>query len=416
MVAFMSAASLLNNALTIVSGLLVAKWLLPQELGLFNSFSVLTSYIILVQLGIPSGLSRQLPFYFGKNEQQKALTCAASANQWGLLTGISCMIVSLPVAIFFFSAGNYTVAAGVIVVGITSFQGLYVTKYLKILYRSNNDFNRLTTIDIINAVVAFLSIFFVWKYKFYGLCIRAVIAVVIDLSFTYYWRPVKVRRQWNKAEFNELMKIGFPIYWVANIYSLWPMVQRTVIVSMGGTKALGLFSLAAIVETAMKTLTNAISSVSFPRMAFAWGQKEDFMHLLTIPFKPVLVSAAANTVVAVAGWFLLPFLIKSLLPNYVEATAAAQWMLWVGWMASFSVFSNVYMIIQKNMDRLWSYVAGVAAWLICSFVLNKVMGFNLIIFPLATMVGFVFIYAVDVINFRRYYLYYSKIRSGNPTI
>ncbi len=413
MVAFMSAASLLTNALTIISGLLVAKWLLPQELGLFTSFNVITSYIILIQLGVPSGLSRQLPFYMGKKEEQKALDSAASANQWGLVTGIACIALSVVVTAYFLIAKNYEMAAGVFVVGLTSFQGLYVTKYLKILYRSNNDFNRLTTIDIINAVVLFVTIFLVWRFKFYGLCIRAVIAVVVDLALAYHWRPIKVKQHWNKPVFNELMKVGFPIYWVANIYSLWPMVQRTVIVSMGGTRALGLFSLAAIVETAMKTLTNAISSVSFPRMAFAWGQKEDFIHLLKIPLKPVLVSATANLVVAVAGWFLLPFFISNLLPNYIEATAAAQWMLWVGWMSSFSVFSNVYMIVQKNMDRLWSYVAGVLAWLGCCFLLNKIMGFDIIIFPIATMVGFVFIYLVDAVNFRRYYLQHSKSVSGN---
>jgi hypothetical protein len=122
----------------------------------------------------------------------------------------------------------------------------------------------------------------------------------------------------------------------------------------------------------------------------------------------VLVSAAANTVVAVAGWFMLPFLISALLPNYIEGTAAAQWMLWVGWMGSFSVFSNVYMVIQKNMDRLWSYVAGVLAWMACCFVLNKAMGFDMIIFPIATIVGFLFIYLVDAINFRRYYLQHIK--------
>lgn len=408
----MSAASLLTNALTIVSGLLVAKWLLPQELGLFTSFNVITSYIILIQLGVPSGLSRQLPFYMGKKEEQKALDTAASANQWGLVTGIVCIALAVLVSVYFLIVKNYEMAAGVFVVGLTSFQGLYVTKYLKILYRSNNDFNRLTTIDIINAVVLFITIFLVWKFKFYGLCIRAVVGVVVDLALAYHWRPIKVKQQWNKPVFNELMKVGFPIYWVANIYSLWPMVQRTVIVSMGGTKALGLFSLAAIVETAMKTLTNAISSVSFPRMAFAWGQKEDFVHLLKIPLKPVLVSAAANLVVALAGWFLLPLLISNLLPNYVDATAAAQWMLWVGWMGSFSVFSNVYMIVQKNMDRLWSYIAGVLAWMACCFLLNKIMGFDIIIFPIATLIGFVFIYLVDAVNFRRYYLQHSKSVSG----
>ncbi|MEO7487471.1 MAG: hypothetical protein ABIU77_10235, partial [Ferruginibacter sp.] len=185
MVAFMSFSSLLANVLTIVSGLLVARWLLPEELGLFTSFNVITSYIILVQLGIPSGLSRQLPFYMGSKEETKANQTVAVANHWGLVTGIACFIISLFVVVYFIVIKNYFFAAGTFVIGISAFQGLYVTKYLKILYRSNNDFNKLSLIDIIGALVTFAGIFFVWKYKFYGLCIRAVISILVDLLLTY---------------------------------------------------------------------------------------------------------------------------------------------------------------------------------------------------------------------------------------
>ena len=413
MVAFMSFSSLLANVLTIVSGLLIARWLLPEELGLFTSFNVLTSYIILVQLGVPSGLSRQLPFYMGSKEEEKARQTAAVANHWGLITGLACFGLSLAVAFYFLAVKNYFFAAGTFVIGISAFQGLYVTKYLKILYRSNNDFNKLSLIDIISALVSFAGIFLVWKYKFYGLCMRAAISVAVDLILAYQWRPIKVKYKWDKNYYKELMKIGFPIYWVANIYSLWPMVQRTVVVSLGGTKALGLFSLAVIVETGMKTLTNAISNISFPKMAFAWGQGASFINLLKVPLKPMIVSVIVNTVMAVAGWFLLPFFVQKLLPNYIEGTRAAQWMLWVGWLGSFSVFSNVYMVIQKNMDRLWSYIAGIAAWLLVCFVMYRIIGFNMVIFPIATLIGYLFIYLVDAVNFRRYYLFFVNRHSQN---
>lgn len=413
MIALMSVSGFVSNIITIVSGLLVAKWLLPEELGFFNGLSVVAVYVILIQMGIPNGLGRQYPYYLGRQEEDKAMLCAATANMWSFLTGVGCIIVALLIAAYMLLQNDYAMAVGVFVVGITSFQGLYVTKYLKMLYRSNNDFNKLSVIDIVNALVAFAGIFFVWKYKFYGLCMRSVLSFIVDLVLTYHWRPVKVKQQWNKPVFSELLKTGFPIFWVANVYSLWPMLQRTVIVSMGGAKALGLFSLAAIVESTMKTLTSAISNVSFPRMTFFWGKNGDFLEILKMPLKKVLASVVVNTLLCGAGWFLLPVLIKGFLPNYIDGTAAAQWMLWVGWIGSFSVFSNIYMVIQKNMDRLWSYVAGVVAWLICSLVLNKVIGFNLVIFPIATIVGFVFIYAVDIINFRRYYVYYSKNAAGS---
>jgi O-antigen/teichoic acid export membrane protein len=72
MILFLSFSNIIGNALNIAAGLFTAKWLLPEQLGLFNGFSVITSYIILAQLGIPSGLGRELSFYIGKGDTAKA--------------------------------------------------------------------------------------------------------------------------------------------------------------------------------------------------------------------------------------------------------------------------------------------------------------------------------------------------------
>ena len=101
MILFTSGASLIGNVLTMISGLLVARWMLPEELGYFNSFSILTSYIILVQLGIPSGLSRELPFYMGKGQRKDVEELAATAQFFGSFIGVLVFICSVIAALFF---------------------------------------------------------------------------------------------------------------------------------------------------------------------------------------------------------------------------------------------------------------------------------------------------------------------------
>ena len=80
MILFLSFSNIVGNVLTIVSGLLVAKWLLPEQLGLFNSFTVFASYVVLIQIGIPSGLARELPFHIGKGAMDDAKNYAAVAH------------------------------------------------------------------------------------------------------------------------------------------------------------------------------------------------------------------------------------------------------------------------------------------------------------------------------------------------
>jgi len=402
MVTFMSAAGIISNIITILTGLLVAKWMLPEQLGYFTGFSIITSYIILAQLGIPSGLSRELPRYKGLNNEEKARQVAGTSNFYELTLAIIIIIACIILAIIHISIRKYQLAAGFFVVGFTSFQGLYVTKYLKVLYRSNNDFNKLTTIGLITTAVSAISVLFVWKFAFYGLCLRAFVVFLADYYFTWKWRPISVSPFWSKTVFRELIKVGFPIYWVANVIDLWPVVQRTFVITYMGTKAMGLYSLALMVETGMKTLTNSLSIVTFPKISFMLGQGANIREILKQPMKMVMAILILNVMIAIFASLFLPHFIKFLLPNYIEGLSAAQWMLWVGAFTVLGVFQNIYMAINKNKDRLYSFLAGILAWVVTLILLITFKGPRLDILPQSLLVAYFVIYIVDFLHYRTY--------------
>ncbi len=51
-------SGLLDTAARTISGLLVLRWLQPQELGQGQSLTVFNSYLQVLSLGITSGLNR----------------------------------------------------------------------------------------------------------------------------------------------------------------------------------------------------------------------------------------------------------------------------------------------------------------------------------------------------------------------
>ncbi len=404
MVALMSISGLVNNVLSIVSGLMVARWLLPEDLGLFNSFNIITSYVILIQLGIPSGLSREYPFYLGKENKEKAVQLASVANYWSIFLSILIFLLSILVALVYIYLDNYEFAAGVFIIGVTSFQGFYISKYLKILFRSTSDFNKLSYINIVMGLASFLTIFLVYFWGFYGLCLRTIIVCLVDFIITWIYRPINAKPFWNKDIFKELFKVGMPIYMVANIYSLWPIVQRSFVLGWGGTKALGLYGLALMVENAMMVVTSSVSNIVFPKMAAEWGKSKNLGHLIQIMLKPTLGTLALNFVAVIAGWFILPIFVQLLIPNYSEGIYVAQLSLIVGLVAVFSVYSNLYMIIQKNTDRMITYISGFVLWILVLFLLHNIYGFKLAHFPVAMCVAYLGIYSADIL----FYLKYKK--------
>ena len=157
-----------------------------------------------------------------------------------------------------------------------------------------------------------------------------------------------VKAAWNRRVFLELLKVGTPIYAVASVYSLWPTFQRTIILSMMGTKGLGLFALANIVQNMLSTFNTAISNVSFPKMSMAYGSGRSINDIMKMPLKFVVAAMALYSVIALLGWPLLPGIVEFFLPNYIEGIEAAQWMLLVALVSALSIFSNIYMVLKRN--------------------------------------------------------------------
>lgn len=410
MILFLSSSKIFGNALKIISGILVARWLLPEELGFFNSFTIVVGYIILVQAGIPSGLSRELPFYIGTGNKEKAENFAAVSQFWMLWVSFTVLIISFIVSIVLLLQQKYQYAAGTFVIGILSWQGLYVTKYLKVLYRTNRDFNYLSKIGIIESISSFVTIIFVWFYGFYGLCLRAVLTVLIDFYFTWRWKPLSVKPKFNKSLFKELIKVGTPMYIVANVYSLWPVIQKTVIVSLGGTKALGLFAIAIITENSMKTISASLSSVTYPAMSTGWGQGYTINELLKkFVLKPFILFSGIFLLSIPIWWYLLPLVIEKFLPNYTAGIEAAQWMLLAGFMGFLNVFSNMYNVMKKQKERFISYLSAIISWLLAVSLLYTFNGFSLVIFPQAMVCGMAIMTGVNFYFLIKYKNYKNPI-------
>lgn len=381
MLLFLSSSSIISTGLNVVSGLFVTKWMMPEELGSFNSFTLISGYLILFQLGIPSGLGRELPYFLGIGDKEKAYGYAGVANYWqGILGSVIfaiCVIISL---FYLLSERNFQMSAGVFVIGAITFQVLYTTKYLKVLFRTNKDFNKLSWINIINAFVSLGGIVFVWAFGFLGLCLRALIGALIDFMVTYSWRPIKVKAVWKRQPFMDLFKLGLPMYGVANVYSLWPLIQRTLILTLGGKGALGLFALATMVEAAAKTVSNSMNVVMYPTMATAWGRGYSVGQIFQVVLKPFGLALIFYLVVIPVGWYLLPAFVDGFIPNYKEGVEAAQWMLVVGGLSLTGAYANVYNVVKDQKNRLINYLSGIFTWLICVLILYDIRGFQLVIF------------------------------------
>ncbi len=166
-------------------------------LGTFNGVGIIMGYLPVLQLGVMNGLNRELPYCFGKGEVEKAKRYASVAQFWEVALSLMSFTILTLIAIYYLFQAQYFYAAAFFAYGLSSIYHYYGLNYLQILFRTNHDFNKLSNISLIIAFVTLITVVFVWKWLFYGLCIRSIILVAVEMYFLWKWKPLFVIPLWD---------------------------------------------------------------------------------------------------------------------------------------------------------------------------------------------------------------------------
>lgn len=128
-------------------------------------------------------------------------------------------------------------------------------------------------------------------------------------------------------------------------------------------------------------------------------------ELILIPFRTSIISLIVYFLILIIGWPLLPYIVNLFLPNYTAGVPAAQWMFVVALVSVFGVYSNVFMVIQKNHHRLVSYVVGIFVWFLF-LKIHSIQGIrDLVIFSQSILVGLL---GITICDFIFLFMYFTK--------
>lgn len=387
MILYLGSAQMFSNVVRIVSGLLVAGFVIPEVLGTFNGIGIIMGYLPILQLGIMNGLNRDLPYYFGKGEFEKARKYASVTQFWELFLSVLAFSVLIFLSAFYLLKSNFIFAAGFFSYALASIHHYYGMNYLQVLFRTNQDFNKLSSITLIVSIISLVSVLLVWKWKFYGLCLRSIITFTVEIFLLWRWKPLSVKPKFDFAILKEINKVGLPIFIVGIIFSLWSTVQNTFVLRLGGAEAFGLFQLALMIETSLGVVVFSVSQVVYPKMAFEYGAGKNIKELLQVSFKPILFIFVFLIPSIVIAWIFLPYAVEWLLPKYIDGVEAAQWTMLLLFVSIWAVNNNIFNVIKKQQDFLVSIIAGMLVYTFVLFIMHRFDGFSLKHFPQAMLIG-----------------------------
>jgi O-antigen/teichoic acid export membrane protein len=315
-----SASSLLRSIIGMLTGLLMLRWLDPAEIGMWQAITIIQAYLPFVQLGIQSGLNRDLPVLLGKGETERGHSLIATAKQFAILLAILFIVISFLLVIVLIVLQKPTsLILGVVTIGIMAACFSY-QNHLSVTFRSANSFDDLARVNFIYSLLSIALLYFIYRYHYYGILIYNVLAGIALAFLTHYARPFKeIKPHYTKIGFSQLLKTGLLMMSFNQIRAAALSIPKIIILKLNGIILLGLYAPALAVNSMFGLLPGAIAQFFHPQMGYKYGKTSNARDLWGPTRNLFWLLILVGIPISAALWFTAPFLLKYIFPKYIES-------------------------------------------------------------------------------------------------
>lgn len=343
-------SGLLKTAAHTLSGFIVLRWLEPESLGTWQSFTVFVGYLQIFTLGVTSGLNRELPYWLGKGDKELGMQRLKTAGYFTTSLSLGLMVTIALLALVFFALNILDLSQTLMMILAFSTGALAIqTNFLGATFRSDQAFDKLSRIQLYNSLLYFTLIPLVYFFELWGyIAYQIALAVALYIGYQLF-RPYKVKYNFSKHQFRELVKIGFPMYFWNYLAGSSRSLPRLIIVLFGTPLLVGLFAPAAAINAAILNLPAYTNRYLFPQMSFKFGKNNDVQEI----YKYTIKAATYLFIVMMAGGIVLsliiPYVFPIFFPKYVGGILVAQIVIFSG------VFYSINALFHNALNSVKSF-------------------------------------------------------------
>ncbi len=375
-----SLVSTLASIIAMGVSILNMRWLGPSELGIWQSLCVVTAYVPFLQLGVQSGLNLDLPILLGKNDESKAKDYIANAFFINIIVTVLIIVIGLIAAIVVYTKGlglKY-------VFGVLAITGVNVANsvayHFIARYRSSMSFDRLTSIIKVKIIVALLCIPCIYFWGFWGLLLYNAVPLLVYAGLMFKKSPFsETRPKIDRVNSFYLIKRGVIQMLYVQTSTAIKTFQQMFLLHFGGTLFVGLFSPALAIGGVINLLPSQIAQFLVPQMGYKYGNTGQAKDLWPYVKKILTIMPLAILPFSIVIALLLPWMINTFFPKYIESITAMQIMSFGFVFSCSSMTTNFLYTIKAYKDATFIIIAEFFGYAFLPLFLYKIIGFPLLI-------------------------------------
>lgn len=375
-----SLASTCSSVCTMIIGFLNMRWLGPELLGIWQSVTIINSYLPFLQLGIQSGLNLELPIMLGEKKKSKAFKLISTSYAFAISLAIFLFIAScIAIGIMLYKGIEIKILLSFSVVMLTAIEFCFRYHFIA-RYRSAGAFNRLTKIYWINCILILFLAVLIFKFQFYGLLLYHAILYTVDTVLMYLWAPYREEKpKFHKGYMPFLFKRGAFMLAVNQIKGVIDSLPRLILLNLGGTIIVGLFSPALAILSVMNLVPSQLVQFLQPQMGYKYGQTKKAKDLWPLIKKISILSPLCIFPFALVAWFVIPYILEFIFPKYIDSLIPIRIML-IGSMFCTTYISRNFLLTLKAYKHTFTlYLIDAICFISIPISLIKLLSVDILI-------------------------------------
>ncbi|MFH0861115.1 MAG: oligosaccharide flippase family protein [Candidatus Altiarchaeota archaeon] len=402
-----NAVNIFCKIISIPKSIIVAMILVPEEYGIIGLLGLWLTYAGLINPGLESAASREVPYLLGKGEKEKALHIQNVSITSKFLYTFLPFLVILGTSFFY---SNKIIQIGLILTAVTYMISSNADNW-SLFNHARQNFNKVATGYLIKGItVPVVTIALIFWLKIYAVLLAPILGAI--LAFIYYLQKggINYHFEINWNETVKLMKIGIPMALLTIAYWGYRMADSTMIAAFLPLHEMGLYSYALGMVSYAILFFSEFGGVLQPILWTGLGQSRNHIE----GFKPlqkiaVYLSIATALTIGISqiGFYLLVHLVTT---NFIESIPVFN-------ILTFSIFFMAIIcvpgvilpssVVNKQTLNTKIWIAGLILNVILDYLVIK-MGYGILGVSVATitvqgLIALTLFYAV-----RRYMFYNTQ--------
>ncbi len=385
-----------TRALYVLRGLVTARFLGPSDYGIWGTLGILLNYSNLAPLGSAEAVAREVPFHTERGEKDRAREVVEQSFSFNLYASL---LASLAILVYAharraslgpeFFVGLHVAAAGI------TLQQIYF--FYRIVLRAERRFFFQSKVDVLFALVNVpITIALVAFWRLWGLYASYVVVYAWILGYLVWKVPIRLRARLDFSLIADLIRIGFPVFLLGLVYTLFISVDRMVIAKFLTPADMGYYTIAYTIIGTLGEVPLVIAQVMSPNLIGRFsraGSRAEMLPYVETPTVAIATFFPALQVVVLIG---IEWVLRYILPRFLPGLVAIEILLFGALFIALARGPSSFLLaVRKQMVAVAIYAICVLAALGLNlwFVKN---GWGLVGVAVATSATYALLFALYV--------------------